>query len=74
MYPEQRKKYVEKWIASSNIWLHRSILIFQLKHKDNVDIQLLSYGINSLLGSKEFFFNKAIGWSLRNIVGITLFG
>ena len=59
MYPEQRKKYVEKWIASSNIWLQRSALIFQLKHKDNVETQLLSYGINSLLGSKEFFINKA---------------
>ncbi len=65
MYPNQRKEYVEKWIASNNIWLQRSALIFQLKYKDEVDTQLLSYGINSLLGSKEFFITKAIGWSLR---------
>lgn len=65
MYPTQQKKYVEKWIASNNIWLQRSALIFQLKYKDEVDTQLLAYGINSLLGSKEFFIIKAIGWSLR---------
>ena len=64
-FPEQRKVYVEKWIASGNIWLQRSALLFQLKYKDEVDTVLLSYGINSLLGSKEFFINKAIGWSLR---------
>lgn len=64
-FPEQRKVYVEKWVASENMWLQRSALLFQLKYKDEVDTVLLSYGINFLLGSKEFFINKAIGWSLR---------
>ncbi len=50
---------------SENMWLQRSALLFQLKYKDQVDTELLSYTINSLLGSKEFFINKAIGWSLR---------
>ncbi len=65
MYPDQQKKYVEKWIQSNNIWLQRSAIIYQLKYKEEVDTQILSYTINSLLGSKEFFINKAIGWSLR---------
>lgn len=64
-YPENRKQYVEKWIASDNMWLQRSALIFQLKYKHEVDTELLSYAIKSLLGSKEFFINKAIGWALR---------
>lgn len=64
-YPEQRKIYVEKWITSNNIWLQRSALLFQLKYKNDVDTALLSYIINSLLGSNEFFINKAIGWLLR---------
>ena len=64
-FPEQREVYVKKWIASENIWLQRSALLFQLKYKNEVDTILLSYSINSLLGSKEFFINKAIGWSLR---------
>ena len=65
IYPELRRFYVEKWITSNNIWLQRSALLFQLKYKDEVDTKILSDTINSLLGSKEFFINKAIGWSLR---------
>ncbi len=65
-YPEQRKIYVEKWIASENIWLQRSSIIFQLNDKEEIDTDFLSFVINSLLGSDEFFINKAIGWILRN--------
>ncbi|MFK7812678.1 MAG: DNA alkylation repair protein [Maribacter sp.] len=65
-FPEQRDFYVKKWLASNNIWLQRSCLIFQLLSKDKMDAEFLSYVINSLLGSKEFFINKAIGWSLRD--------
>ena len=64
-YPEQKYKYVEKWLKSNNIWLQRSALLFQLKYKEDLDKELLSSTINSLLGSKEFFINKAIGWVLR---------
>jgi len=64
-YPEQRKSIVKKWLASGNIWLQRSALLFQLKYKKDLDTLLLSEIINQLLGSKEFFINKAIGWILR---------
>jgi 3-methyladenine DNA glycosylase AlkD len=64
-FPEQRDVYVEKWLLSNNIWLQRSALLFQLKYKENLDTVFLSSIINSLLGSKEFFINKAIGWILR---------
>jgi len=64
-FPEQREVYIEKWITSNQLWLQRSALLFQLKYKLEVDTKLLSNSINSLLGSKEFFINKAIGWSLR---------
>lgn len=65
IYPEQRDKYVKKWLKSTNIWLQRSALLFQLKYKDDLDTELLSSIIISLTGSKEFFINKAIGWVLR---------
>ena len=65
-YPDQIDKYVNKWIQSKNIWLQRSAILFQLNYKDNLDTILLSNIINSLLDSKEFFINKAIGWVLRN--------
>lgn len=64
-YPKERDVYIKKWLASENIWLQRSALLFQLKDKENIDTDLLTFVIHSLLGSKEFFINKAIGWILR---------
>lgn len=64
-FPEQKKVYVEKWLTSNTIWLQRAAIIFQLKHKQAVDTESLTSSINALLGSKEFFINKAIGWMLR---------
>ena len=64
-YPEQINITIKKWLNSNNIWLQRSALLFQLKYKENLDTDLLASSINSLLGSKEFFINKAIGWILR---------
>lgn len=64
-FPNQKEKYVNKWLKSNNIWLQRSALLFQLKYKNKIDTVLLSSTIKSLLNSKEFFINKAIGWILR---------
>ena len=65
LYPAQRIIYVKKRLDSGNFWLQRSAILFQLKYKDQVDTNLLTHIITSLLGSKEFFINKAIGWMLR---------
>ncbi len=65
MYPNERDVYLNKWLQSNNIWLQRSTLLFQLKYKNDLNTVLLSHCINYLLGSKEFFINKAIGWILR---------
>lgn len=65
-FPDQRDQYIEKWLSSKNIWLQRTCLIFQLLEKEKTDLKLLEHVINSLLGSKEFFINKAIGWILRD--------
>lgn len=66
LYPELRKTYVTKWNNTENLWLRRCSLIFQLFYKDQMDTALLTQAIESNLGSKEFFINKAIGWILRN--------
>jgi len=65
--PETQKAYTEKWLDSGNIWLQRSAILFQLKYKEALDTALLEHIIDRLLGSKEFFINKAIGWILREI-------
>jgi 3-methyladenine DNA glycosylase AlkD len=64
-HPDQIEPTIEKWLHSGNIWLQRSILLFQLKYKKEVDADLLAGIIHSLLGTGEFFIDKAIGWSLR---------
>lgn len=66
IFPEKRDPYVKKWLASNNMWLQRSCVIFQLLSKEKMDKGFLAYVINSLLGSDEFFINKAIGWALRD--------
>ena len=65
MYPQEIIFYTDKWLASGNIWLQRSAILFQLKYKRDLDTILLSKIIVSLEGSNEFFINKAIGWILR---------
>jgi 3-methyladenine DNA glycosylase AlkD len=50
---------------SGNMWLQRTAILFQLGYKKNTDLKILSNYIERLLGSREFFINKAIGWILR---------
>ena len=64
-YPQLRREYVEKWLKSGDLWLQRTAVLFQLKYKKETDAALLASTIRWLLGSKEFFINKAIGWALR---------
>jgi 3-methyladenine DNA glycosylase AlkD len=64
-YPEVREKYLRKWRTSDNFWLRRATMLFQLNYKKETDFDLLCEIIRENLGSKEFFINKAIGWSLR---------
>lgn len=55
----------ERWIASGNLWLQRTTLLFQLSYKENTDQELLFSNIRIYKDSQEFFIKKAIGWSLR---------
>jgi 3-methyladenine DNA glycosylase AlkD len=64
-FPHEKQTFIDKWLASENIWLQRTALLFQLKYKNQIDESLLKYIITNLLGSDEFFINKAIGWILR---------
>ncbi|RSK29227.1 DNA alkylation repair protein [Bacillus sp. HMF5848] len=53
------------WRNSDDIWLRRTMILFQQKYKTNTNQELLADIITENLGSSEFFINKAIGWSLR---------
>jgi 3-methyladenine DNA glycosylase AlkD len=64
-YPELVTEEVKRWGTADNLWLRRSALLFQLKHKARTDLALLEHLIDSNTGTDEFFINKAIGWILR---------
>lgn len=65
-FPNQGYRHIKKWLSSNNIWLQRTCVIFQLLEKEKTDIKLLRQVITTLMGSQEFFINKAIGWALRD--------
>lgn len=65
-FPIKKMTIIDAWLASNNIWLQRNCLLFQLKYKEQTDTELLAHIITYLLGSNEFFIDKAIGWILRS--------
>jgi 3-methyladenine DNA glycosylase AlkD len=69
-FPEVREKHLRKWRSSADFWLRRTAILFQLNYKKQTDFALLCDIIRENLDSKEFFINKAIGWSLRQYARI----
>ena len=65
LFPGQRDSVINSWRKSDNLWLRRSCLIFQLRYKSTTNFTLLRGLILELKHEKEFFIQKAIGWSLR---------
>ncbi|NLX83209.1 MAG: DNA alkylation repair protein [Clostridiales bacterium] len=53
------------WSTHEDFWLRRIAIDHQLGRKEKTNTALLAQIIKNNLGSKEFFVNKAIGWSLR---------
>ena len=62
---KNRNEFIERWRNHNSIWLNRTTLLFQLKYKKAIDVDLLTDLIEQFRGSKEFFIQKAIGWILR---------
>lgn len=66
-FPEKREEVIEELLASDSFWMWRCTLIFQLKYKRDTDLHLLEDLIERLKNEQEFFIQKAIGWSLRQV-------
>ncbi len=63
---EALKETMLEWAVDENMWLRRTSIDFQQKYKEKTDREILEKVIAANLNSKEFFINKAIGWSLRD--------
>lgn len=55
-----------QWSLDEDLWVRRLAIDHQLLRKEKTNRELLGQIIVNNLGSKEFFINKAIGWSLRD--------
>jgi hypothetical protein len=64
-YPALILSSVERWDADKSFWFHRTTMIFQLKYAAKTDQYLLFAQCEKYVHSKEFFIQKALGWSLR---------
>lgn len=65
LYPAGLKKITGRWNQSQDLWLQRSSILFQKNYKHDLDKSLLTKYILHLQPSREFFIQKAIGWTLR---------
>lgn len=64
-FPDQKNLALMRWKQSDNMWLRRTCIIHQLGYKMETDLDILTEMILLNSESKEFFLQKAIGWSLR---------
>ena len=55
-----------KWNKSSDLWLRRMSILFQLLYKEKTQTDLLSKYIENCQLEQNFFIRKAIGWALRS--------
>lgn len=55
-----------RWSTDPDFWVRRVAIDHQLCRKSKTDTELLERILVNNFGSKEFFINKAIGWSLRD--------
>ncbi|WP_432071945.1 DNA alkylation repair protein [Streptomyces wuyuanensis] len=56
---------MDRWIEDDDLWVARTALLHQLRHKEATDAERLFRYCLRQSGHPDFFVRKAIGWSLR---------
>jgi 3-methyladenine DNA glycosylase AlkD len=62
---ERTTPVMTRWIDDPDMWLRRTAIIGQLKHKEQTDAGILFDFCSRRSHETEFFVRKAIGWALR---------
>ncbi|NNK91521.1 MAG: DNA alkylation repair protein [Acidimicrobiia bacterium] len=62
---EQTAITMELWIDDRDMWLRRTAILSQLRHREQTDADMLFDFCLRRSHEKEFFIRKAIGWALR---------
>ena len=53
------------WMVDDDLWLRRTVILAQLRHRADTDTTLLHDAIAANAGDTSFWIRKAIGWALR---------
>jgi len=56
---------VSAWATDGDLWLRRTAVLAQLRHRERTDLRLLTRAVESNLDDRSFWLRKAIGWALR---------
>ena len=60
---------IRAWARDANLWVRRTAILAQLKHRGDTDLDLLAdvldANLEGSLHGREFFVRKALGWALR---------
>ncbi len=57
---------MDAWIADQDMWIRRTAILFQNRHRSRTDEERLFRYCRACAHEKEFFIRKAIGWALRD--------
>lgn len=64
-YRQNMEPILNAWIDDDNMWIRRTAILSQLKHKDQTNGVMLFKFCRCRMHEQEFFIRKAIGWALR---------
>ncbi len=73
LHNSDKENIIFRWIESTDIWLQRSAIIYQIRRKEETDFETLKALILRVKDSKEFFIKSAIGWALREYSKVDMF-
>jgi 3-methyladenine DNA glycosylase AlkD len=63
--PKEVWPVMDRWIEDADMWVRRTAILCQNRHRANTDEERLFRYCLTRAGEKEFFIRKAIGWALR---------
>lgn len=56
---------MDRWITDEDVWIRRTAILGQLRHKEKTDTDRLLGYCEARAHEQSFWIRKAIGWSLR---------
>lgn len=63
---EPMRPVLEAWVDDDDLWIRRTAILAQLRHKDATDEDMLFAFCARRAHEKVFWIRKAIGWVLRD--------